>query len=71
MSSFRPEATWQYLALIFTIILGKKMGKQINVDASMDNLTLVKTVKKICQNNPPHLYSKNDSDLISEVVHLI
>lgn len=56
MSSFRPEVTCLYSALFLTNKQGKKLGKQIKVDAWTDNLALVRGVKKICQNNPPILY---------------
>lgn len=67
----RPEATWIYSALLFLKKLGEKMGKKIKVNAWTGNMALVRRMNKILQNNPPTLYSKNDSDLMSGVSYLM
>jgi hypothetical protein len=67
MSSFGPETTGLYSAVILANKMVEKMDKKIKVHAWTDNLAPVRRVKKIRQNNPPTLHSKYDSDLITGV----
>ena len=60
-----------YSAILFLKKLGLKLGKKAKVKAWTGNMALVRRMNKILQNNPPTLYSKNDSDLISGISHLI
>lgn len=43
--------------------------KKIKIEARTDNLDLVRRVKKKRQNNPPTMFSKHDSDIMSGVSH--
>ena len=71
MSSFRPEATGMYSALLFTSKIGRKCEMMAQVEGWTDNLALVQRLDKMIQFNPPTLYSKNDSDLISGIWQIL
>lgn len=70
MSSFRPEATGFYSALLLVAKLSEKCELGTNIEAWTNNLALVRRVSKMCQNNLPIMYSKIDSILIFFVSYL-